>query len=227
DGIRDFHVTGVQTCALPICVIVPAGTRSRLLDTSLLKGPVGLLAASGILRAMAFITFTNGMPLYLSVTRGFAPDAQVIGLTLSLYSISSATGSVLAGFVEPRVGRIVLVSGSMLLALPFLAAVLLVDAGGAVFYLCVMMAGFFTNLSIPMLVVSAQDLAPDSVAAASGLLMGFTWGVAGVVYIAFGALQEVIGLQSANAIGFSFLIPAAAVAAYVLRRHSAAIEAAR
>src|SRR5690606_40623145 len=22
DGIRDFHVTGVQTCALPICVVV-------------------------------------------------------------------------------------------------------------------------------------------------------------------------------------------------------------
>src|SRR5690606_41178753 len=22
DGIRDFHVTGVQTCALPICVLV-------------------------------------------------------------------------------------------------------------------------------------------------------------------------------------------------------------
>src|SRR5690606_40546267 len=24
DGIRDFHVTGVQTCALPICVLDPA-----------------------------------------------------------------------------------------------------------------------------------------------------------------------------------------------------------
>ena len=90
-----------------------------------------------------------------------------------------------------------------------------------------MFAGFFTNLSIPMLVVSAQDLAPHAVAAASGLLMGFTWGLAGVAYIAFGALQEAIGLQSANAVGFAFLVPAAAVAAYVLRRHAAAIEAAR
>src|SRR5690606_40425740 len=25
DGIRDFHVTGVQTCALPICPAVSAG----------------------------------------------------------------------------------------------------------------------------------------------------------------------------------------------------------
>src|SRR5690606_11721070 len=27
DGIRDFHVTGVQTCALPICALVPFGSR--------------------------------------------------------------------------------------------------------------------------------------------------------------------------------------------------------
>src|SRR5690606_40364339 len=26
DGIRDFHVTGVQTCALPICLITGADT---------------------------------------------------------------------------------------------------------------------------------------------------------------------------------------------------------
>src|SRR5690606_4822442 len=130
-GVVLFLLTPEQERA-----IVPAGTRSKFLDTSLLKGPVGLLAASGILRAMAFITFTNGMPLCLSVTRGCAPVSQVIGLTLSLNSTSSATGSVRAGFVEPRFGRIVLVSGSMLMALPCLAAVLLVDAGGAVFYLC-------------------------------------------------------------------------------------------
>src|SRR5690606_40120249 len=33
DGIRDFHVTGVQTCALPISHIARAGKRCMLLDT--------------------------------------------------------------------------------------------------------------------------------------------------------------------------------------------------
>src|SRR5690606_39988104 len=34
DGIRDFHVTGVQTCALPICVIVETETGGKyLFDT--------------------------------------------------------------------------------------------------------------------------------------------------------------------------------------------------
>src|SRR5690606_40429531 len=31
DGIRDFHVTGVQTCALPILAISAAGLPSNLL----------------------------------------------------------------------------------------------------------------------------------------------------------------------------------------------------
>src|SRR5690606_41189477 len=29
DGIRDFHVTGVQTCALPICPLLLSSRRSR------------------------------------------------------------------------------------------------------------------------------------------------------------------------------------------------------
>ncbi|HLU83547.1 MAG TPA: MFS transporter [Trueperaceae bacterium] len=206
--------------------VVP-GQRLKPFDLSLLAGPVGVLAGAGILRAMAFISFTNGMPLYLSLTRGFAPDAQAIGLTLSLYSISSAAGSILAGFTEQRVGRVPLVVGSMLLALPCLGATLLLEPAGLPYYGAVMLAGLLTNLSIPLLVLSAQDLAPNAVAAASGLLMGFTWGVAGVIYIGFGWLQEALGIQPALAIGFSFLVPAALLAMFVLRRHAAAIEAAR
>jgi len=202
------------------------GHRPKAFDVSLLSGPVGLLAGTGIMRAMAFISFTNGMPLYLSLTRGFAPDAQAIGLTLSLYSISSATGSILAGFTERYLGRIRLVVGSMLLALPFLAGTLLLEAGSVPYYGAVMLAGLLTNLSIPLLVVSAQDLAPGAVASASGLLMGFTWGVAGVIYIGFGALQEALGIQPALALGFGFLIPAALLAWFVLGRNAAAIDSA-
>jgi FSR family fosmidomycin resistance protein-like MFS transporter len=69
------------------------------------------------------------------------------------------------------------------------------------------------------LVVSAQDLAPNAVATASGMLMGFTWGTAGVAYIGFGAIQQAIGLVPAMAAAFAFLIPAAALAGTVLYRY--------
>src|SRR5690606_40076410 len=37
DGIRDFHVTGVQTCALPICEVFGA---QALRDTQTVRGAV-------------------------------------------------------------------------------------------------------------------------------------------------------------------------------------------
>src|SRR5690606_40429055 len=58
DGIRDFHVTGVQTCALPICFgsgtfrlfhccefmnIVSNGLRFEVVDTGPVGAPVVLL----------------------------------------------------------------------------------------------------------------------------------------------------------------------------------------
>lgn len=204
----------------------PAPGPRRVIDLSLVTGPVGALAAAGILRAMAFISFTNGMPLFLANVRGFAADAPEIGLTLSIYSAAASAGTILAGLLESRVGRLRLMVVCMLAALPALLATLVLDVGGLPFYVCTALGGMLTNASIPLLVVSAQDLAPDHVAAASGLLMGFTWGTAGVVYIAFGALQEAVGIAPAVALGFAFLLPAVALVTYVFRRNREALAAA-
>jgi len=214
-GLAVFSLTPRQAQTAP-----RNGVRGPIFDLSLLSGPVGLLALAGILRAMAFISFINGMPLFLASVRGFAPDAQVIGLTLSLYSGAAAVGGILAGLAVARVGRSRLIVGTMLLALPALLLVLQVPTATPLYFLLVALAGLLTNSSIPLLVISAQDLAPNDVAAASGLLMGFTWGVAGVVYIGFGALQQFIGIAPAIALGFLFLVPAAILVGWVLRRNS-------
>jgi FSR family fosmidomycin resistance protein-like MFS transporter len=76
------------------------------------------------------------------------------------------------------------------------------------------------------MIVAAQDLAPNAMGAASGLMMGFTWGMAGVLYIGIGALQEVLGVQTAMALSFLTLIPGAILAYAVLQRNRAAIDAA-
>src|SRR5690606_39746812 len=44
DGIRDFHVTGVQTCALPILVVeLSDGERQRLALATVVASPVDVL----------------------------------------------------------------------------------------------------------------------------------------------------------------------------------------
>src|SRR5690606_39521448 len=51
DGIRDFHVTGVQTCALPICfVLLPA---DHHFQATLALGELGMTTSQDVLFAIA------------------------------------------------------------------------------------------------------------------------------------------------------------------------------
>jgi MFS transporter, FSR family, fosmidomycin resistance protein len=90
----------------------------------------------------------------------------------------------------------------------------------------VALAGALVNAGLPIMIVAAQDLSPHAVGAASGLMMGFTWGSAGVIYVAIGALQEVVGVGPAMAVAFLMLVPAAVLARTVLKRQRAALAAA-
>src|SRR5687768_2878644 len=74
---------------------------------------------------------------------------------------------------------------------------------------------------MPMLIVSAQDLSPKSAATASGMLMGFSAGVAGLVYVGIGRLQEFIGLAPAMGVGYLAVIAAAAVATSAIKLRQA------
>ncbi len=193
--------------------------RPKLFDAKLFAGPVGLLSLAGMMRATAFVSFTSAMPLYLVNVRGFAPDAAVIGATLATYGVASAAGGMLSGLIERRVGRVRLVVASMLLAAPALTLVLALTPETLPYYAVIAVGALLTNASVPVLVVSAQDLAPHAVGTASGMLMGLTWGTAGVAYIGFGALQELVGLVPALVASFAFLLPAAWLAGVVLTRH--------
>lgn len=200
--------------------------RRKMFDFSLLRGPVGLLAASGILRSMSYTAFANGVPLWLVHSRGLSVDAPVIFWSLALFSLSAGIGGVLVGALERRLPRQWLISGSMLTALLPLIAIFWLPVGSMPFFAAVMLAGALVNGGLPLMIVAGQNLAPQAMGAASGLLMGFTWGTAGVLYVGVGVLQEIIGIEAAMIISFSALVPAALLSIWVLRRHRAAIDAA-
>ncbi|MDA0699807.1 MAG: MFS transporter [bacterium] len=196
--------------------------RPKIFDRQLFAGPVGLLSLAGTMRATAFVSFSSAMPLYLVNVRGYAPDAAVIGTMLATYGVASAVSGMLSGLLERRIGRVRLVVGSMLLAAPVLSSVLALTPDTFGFYAAIALGAMLANASLPLMVVSAQDLAPHAVGTASGMLMGLTWGTAGVAYIGFGAVQEAVGLVPALLASFAFLIPGAWLAGSVLSRHRAA-----
>src|SRR5690606_40056077 len=71
DGIRDFHVTGVQTCALPICV-VPSFVPYLVTMPSIASRMTGFFSLKwkafisiGLLLAVVFIGFIGFSSAYL------------------------------------------------------------------------------------------------------------------------------------------------------------------
>jgi MFS transporter, FSR family, fosmidomycin resistance protein len=195
----------------------PRTQRTKLLDFGLLRGPVGVLAAAGILRSIAFTTFVNAMPLWLVLHRGLATDDRVIFVSLALFSASAAVGGIVAGSLERRVRRQTLVTTTILVALVPLFALFVLTPGSLPYFLAVALAGALVNAGLPLMVVAAQDLAPHAVGSASGFMMGFTWGTAGVFYIVIGALQELVGIDVAMGLAFLMLVPSAALTHRVVR----------
>jgi hypothetical protein len=104
----------------------------------------------------------------------------------------------------------------MLAALVPLVVGLHLPVGGAAFIVAVTIAGVLVYASFPLLIVSAQDLAPRASAAAAGMVMGLSTGIAGGLYIAVGELQDLVGLTTAMTSTFVLLVPAAAVAYMIL-----------
>lgn len=64
---------------------------------------------------------------------------------------------------------------------------------------------------MPLLTVSTQNLSPKNAATAPGMMMGFYAGVAGLVYVGIGRLQEAMGLIPAMSFGYLALIVAGLV----------------
>lgn len=195
----------------------------KLFDARLFFGPVGLLAVSGIMGSLSLVTFTGAVPLWLVADRGVDPDAPLIGWTLAAFSLTAGISGVVSGALGTHIDRRALVSGSMLLAVAPLLAMFFFEPGSLAFFVAVALAGGLVYASLPHMILSAQDLAPHAMGAASGMLMGFTSGVAGLLYVGVGWLQVAIGFAPAMASSYLLMVPTALLALYVLTKNRASL----
>ena len=176
-AIPGFAVTGFLLWKLPRPVTL-AGS-SRGVDYGLLKRfwkPLSLHYSLVVLRSLVQVGMGQFLTLYLYNERGFSFQQASFGLTV--FFLSAATGSFLGGSLSDHIGgrRVVLIS--MIAAAPFLA--LFVETTGWQSILWLYIGATFLLLTIPVIVVMAQELVPSQGATISALMMGFAWGVAGV-----------------------------------------------
>jgi FSR family fosmidomycin resistance protein-like MFS transporter len=192
------------------------GRLLRSLDRRLLTGAMGWLTAAATFAGLAFITFTSAVPLWLVDAYDLATDSPLLGWTLGAFSLGAGLGAVGGGALAPRYGYRRTAVVSLLAAAPMLITVLIAPPG-AITMVLAGVAGVLLYASQPLLIVAAQDAAPQNPTAAAGVVMGLGSGLAGLLYIGVGALQGLIGLPAAMTLTFGLLVPAAWIAARVLR----------
>lgn len=184
---------------LLVCLADTAGpaTRAGSFDWQPLRSvwkPLTILYFLVFLRSTVQIVFGQFLPLYLVRERGFSvPHASY---ALSFYLTSGAIGGFLGGQLADHFGgrRVILIS--MIGSVPFLTLFFL--AHGLASMIGLGLGGVILLFTIPVNVVMAQELVPAQAGTVSALMMGFAWGMAGLIFIPLtGWAGDMFSLHSA------------------------------
>ena len=162
--------------------------------------PIFLIWLVMVLRAVTGQTFMTFMPIYLT-NKGHSLVS--VGLIVSLFILAGTFSGLLAGYLADKTDfkKIFFVSHAFMAP----ALLLYLYLPGPFVYLGSFIAGFSVLASLPLGVVMAQKLAPKSRAMVSSLMMGFAYGLGGLVSPLVGKLADIYGLE--NVLFYSAFIP--------------------
>jgi len=146
-----------------------------------------------VVRGTVMLLYVSFLTLYL-IESGITEEKSLA--ILSVFLAAGSIGGLTGGMLGDRLGERNVIRVSMVAALPLLLGVFYVPSmGGRIFVLCA--AIFFLLLSNPVTIVLAQSWVPHHRGTVSSLLMGFAWGVGGIVAPLFGRAADVFGLETA------------------------------
>jgi len=153
-----------------------------------------------VLRAVAGQTFMTFMPIYL-VHKGHGLVS--VGLIVSFFIMAGTLSGLVAGYLADRINpkKIFLISHALMTP----ALLLYLYLPGPYVYIGSFLAGFTVLATLPLGVVMAQKLAPRGRSMVSSLMMGFAYGLGGIVSPFIGKLADIYGLE--NVLFYSAFIP--------------------
>ena len=138
------------------------------------------------LRSTVFTAFFNFMG-HLCEQRGWTIHQR--GLALSCFLGSSGLAGMIEGGLSDLTNRKAVLVLSCFVCTPLLVGFALATQYATAIVLLTA-AGLAIGSATPMLVVIAQDLCPSNKSAASGMMMGLAWGVAGITLPLLGKAAE-------------------------------------
>ena len=169
--------------------------------------PLALLYFIVVLRTLTAMSFSIFVPVML--TRRGQSLAQA-GTAVSVYLFAVGLGGFFGGPTADRFGprRVIIIS--LVSAVPFLAVAPLLSGWSLVAVLAI--GGFLLQSTLPVNVTFGQTIAPISVATVSSLMMGFAWGMGGLIVPFVGLLADRIGIDQTLMVMSAVPLVAAALA---------------
>lgn len=131
------------------------------------------------IRSVIQVTYGHLLPLYF--TRELGYSTMEANSVLSLYFAAGAAGGMIGGRLADSFGGQRVIEWSMILSVPLLLTSFL--TAGALSIVTLVMGGFVLLLTIPVNVMMAQELAPDHTSTVSAFMMGFAWGITGILFV--------------------------------------------
>ena len=154
--------------------------------------PLAVLWVLSVMRTATGMSFLNFLSVFLTqqgisvITAGFA---------VSLFSGGGALGGFAGGILSDYVGRKKVMLASYLLS-PVVLFIFLNSHG--IFSLALLVVGgFFLWGTTPVIIVAAQEIAPESRTLVTSMMMGVGWGVGAVLVTVTGLLGDTVGLEKA------------------------------
>lgn len=189
--------------------------------TSIFHGPMVQLWGMAVLRSLALSGYTAMLPFILK-NRGFG--SHELMYALGVHAIASATGGIIGGRISDKVGRTPVLRAAILTSMPLLGLLIISNPNQLWFYPLTFLVAALANASIPVGVVTAQEYAPKQVAVASSIMMGFSWGFAGMLLFLVGALADFTNPTTAALVSMCLLLPSAFMASRLPEPEKAQFE---
>ena len=206
--IENFGTKGIPLIAIPglaasglLFIFNPQAIEMELSSKSFkdmlfsLKGTLGelnKLMSVVAIRTLFYTGLTTLLPLYLKLQK---MPPKNIGYVLSLMLFSGAIGGLMGGFVSDKYGRKLVIVFSMIATTPSLLGFYYIE--GVWKYLFLALAGAAIMASSPVTVVAIQELIPKNKATASGLSLGFSMGIGGLLVGLIGKYADLFGIGQA------------------------------
>ena len=144
-----------------------------------------------VLRAVVGQSFMTFMPVLLA-QKGYPLIA--VGGVISLFVVAGTLSGLTAGYLADKIGFKPIFYWTHGLMTP--ALLLFLNLSGSWIYLGAFTAGLFVLATLPIGVVMAQELAPRGRSMVASLMMGFAYGLGGVVSPVIGKLSDLFSIQT-------------------------------